>query len=112
MSETVVEQASQYLHLMSVLAPPADLYFRSYATDGVPGLQELCDAAATMATGPDDAVASLVVAPGNVDAFHLDGAHARATLSVCHTPHTRLYVILGLLVALLVVVALLRQRGR
>ena len=55
-------------------------------------------------------MASLVVLPGSSDAFELDGTHARATLSLCPTPFTRLYVILGILVALLVAVVILRTR--
>ena len=103
--EAIVAQANEYLSLMSELTPPSDLYFRSYTDSGVLGIERLCAAASTLATGENDtALASLVVLPGSVDAFELCGAHARATLSVCHTPFTRLYVILGILITVIVIV--------
>lgn len=109
---SVVEQATQYLHLMAQLTPPDAFYFRSYASDGVSGLGSLCATAASLATGEEaTAVASLVVAPGEADAFCLRGAHARATLSLCPTPHTRLYVIAALIVAVLLLVLFWLRRS-
>ena len=100
---SVVEQATQYMHLMTQLTPPDAFYFRSYASEGVSGLGDLCAAAASLATGEEaTAVASLVVAPGETDTFCIHGTHARATLSLCPTPHTRLYVIAATIVALLI----------
>lgn len=106
----VVHRASEYLSLMAALTRPDDLYFRSFASDGVPGLDELCDAARTMAHGGEGAVASLVIAPGDADAFHVNGTHARATLRLCPTPNTRLVVIAVLLAVLLVVFVVFRRR--
>ena len=107
----VVRQATEYLSLVSDLTPPSELYFRSFATDGVDGLADLCDAAHRVAAGGESALASLVVAPGPESGFVLDGSHARATLRLCPTPHTRL-VILAIRLALAVVAAMLFGRRR
>lgn len=111
MSDVVVQQAARHLKLMSQLTPAELFYFRSYTCEGARGLVELCDAAETLATASDSdsALASLIIAPGDSDAFVLNGAHARATLSVCHTPHTRLYVIVAMLIAILLALVCLRS---
>ena len=107
----VVGRAAEFLRLMAPLTPPDALAFRSYATDGVEGLSDLCAAASHVATGSsDDALASLVISPGEQSSFTIEGAHARATLRTCPTPHTRLVVLVLLLVAALVIFLLLRRR--
>ena len=107
----VVQHATEYVRLMSQLTPPEAFYFRTYAWEGVPGLSELCAAASSLATGEEDgSLASLVVRPGPSDSFSVVGTHATATLSMCSTPHTRLYVIAALLVAVLVLVLWLKSR--
>ena len=107
----VVSLAAEYLSLVSELTPPSDLYFRSFTDQGVDGLAELCDAGRRVAGGTESALASLVVATGPESRFVLDGTHARATLRVCTTPHTRL-VVLGLLLALAVVAVMMFARRR
>ena len=107
----VVRQAAEYLSLVSDLTPPSDLYFRSFVTEGVDGLAELCEAARRVAGGGGDgALASLVVAPGTESCFVIDGTHARATLKVCPTPHTRLVVLLILLALAVVAVMVFAKR--
>ena len=109
----MIHQATQYLHLMSSLTTPTDFYFRSFATEGVDGLADLCADASRCAVGPYDAMASLIIAPGDADTFCVDGAHARATLCLCNTPHTRVYVLLAvLLVSVVIAVLLTRQPTR
>ena len=106
---TVVQHASRYLHLMSSLTPPAQLCFRSFVHDGVDGMRELSDAASRLALGGDDAIASLVIRPGHSSAFVVDGTHASATIVACPTPHTRLLVIVALLIAIILACVVMRR---
>lgn len=110
MDAQVIAQASEYLNLMSEITRPEDMCFRSFLTDGVGGLAELCEAAALRAHGGADALASLVIAPGDVSSFRIDGRHARATLQACPTPNTRLVVLLVLL-AIVAFIFIARRRG-
>ena len=109
--DDVVRRAAQYLRLITQVATPNEVCFRTFAPDGVDGLSELCDSAATTATAAHvDALASLVVAKGDANTFDISGTHARATLNVCPNPHTRLYLILIIFVLVLACVWC-RQRG-
>lgn len=111
----VVHRANQYLHIMSSLTPSSRFYFRSFASDGVDGLIELCDEASRVATAREgvegDAIASLVITPGRSSTFSIDGTHARATLQACPTPHTRLIVLTILLSVALLLFIMLRRRA-
>ena len=108
----VIHHATEYVRLMSQLTPPDAFYFRTYVSDGVPGLRELCTTAASCAVGEEaDAVASLVLSPGPSDTFRIEGTHARGTLCLCPTPYTRLYVIVALFVAVIVLMLWMKRRS-
>lgn len=112
MSSVVVHRAAEYLDLMSSLTHPDDLYFWSFTTSpDIPGVADLCHTATRVATGnKHSAMASLVIVPGDEDAFRVSGTHAEATLGLRHTsPDWRLIVPLVLLVLLLVGLLLTRK---
>lgn len=107
----VVQRATEYFTLMADLTDPNDLCFRTFSTDGVPGLRELCDLAASRARGGDNAVASLVLTPGDTGSFCIDGTHARGTLcTACTTPHTRTIVLVTLLAVVIMITMFFLRR--
>lgn len=106
----VVRCAAKFIDLMSELTPPEAFYFRTFASDGVDGLAGVCHAASSFASSSDDALASLVIAPGNDSSFYINGAHARATLSTKPTPNTRLIVLSVLSVIMVVILIFLQRR--
>ena len=105
---SVVRSCARFLGLMSAITHPADVHFRSYASDGVEGLAWLCDHAQQVATAERGALASLVIDAGHASSFALDGAHARATLRhrPAQTPEPRLLLILALTIGVIVAIFL------
>lgn len=105
----VIDSAARFLTMIGGITSPSDIYFRSFANEGVEGLARLCEAASARALGGSGAMASLVIAPGDVSSFSIDGAHARATLQHMPRPGTRL-VVLSILLIVTIVVAMVCAR--
>lgn len=98
-----IGSARDFLEAIACLTPPEDVCFRTFtlAREGLPELQEL---ASRVATGGDDAVASLTIRPGTAAAFDLRGTHATVTLSEeSSASMTRMGVILCLILIILFV---------
>ncbi len=103
----VLERSTEFLTLMSRLAPPHDVCFRTFAPPQRTG--ELCALAQRVATGGDAAAVSLTLRPGDAPSFQLRGTHALATLQESSAPATRVAIIVVLLVLLVVLFCVFRK---
>ena len=108
--EDAVTRAHDFLVLMSHLADPRDMCFRTYTTEG-DGMGELCTLARRVATGGEDAISSLTIRPGAETSFEISGTHALATMAEKRAVATR-FVILSVLAAVLLVIILCICRRR
>ena len=103
----VLQHSVEFLTLMSRLAPPHNICFRTFAPPD--RTRELHALAQQVATGGDAAAVSLTLRPGDAPSFHLRGTHALATLQESAAPATRMAIIVVLLVLLIVVFCVFRN---